>query len=151
MRLKIPHQTQLSSLAPARRHVSWFPLCRWRLDSSLYSDLLNQSLSLALFMSSFSLRYKGGMIHFCPDVLKEAHVSFTSVQCTLCQRFVKTAVALSSESQSTKAVYLKDFRIPYFYKHNNKKCTIATTKPHKTCQVERGTKWTLCSFKTHSH
>lgn len=51
---------------------------------SLYSDLLNQSLLLALFMSSFSsfsLRYKGAMIHFCLDVLKGAHVNFnTSVQ-----------------------------------------------------------------------
>lgn len=42
MRLKIPHQTQLSSSAPARRHVSWLARCRWRLDSFL-------SLSLFFF------------------------------------------------------------------------------------------------------
>ena len=71
MRLKIPHQTQLSSSAPARRHVSWLALCRWRLDPpphlSLFSDLLNQSLSLTLFMSSFcSLRYMGWNDPFLP-------------------------------------------------------------------------------------
>lgn len=59
MRLKIPHQTQLSSPAPARRHVSWLALCRWRLGFSLS---LSPSSSLSHYTYVFMV---SRMIYFC--------------------------------------------------------------------------------------
>lgn len=147
MRLKIPHQTQLSSSATARRHVSWLPLCRWRLDVSLYLCFLICSTCISNWLY-LCLHFVLSQVHGWNHL---HHLNFISACYPTCI-FVFYMFRKSTHLQR------KAWRYSWWYGQTRlnteptafKQIQHVWQKPNRMCQDKRDANWTECSFKMQS-